>query len=190
MAVIFVDLDEVLFPFALSYRDWRERVKLPEIPRKAWETYQINSGAIPGHQEVMERFYNDSIVLETPVIKGRTTHLVNLTLEHEIIICTSRYEKTEGPGTEKWVNAHAPWVKDILYCNWHKGPDVPDPMVSPKLGAVQKYKPKVLLDDTAIHLLNLPSHTTPILVERPVGVVSAPGAVSCSESMFIVDQLI
>jgi len=172
MALVFVDLDDVLFPFAFAYRDWRARAGLAPIPRGVWDVYGLDETHIPGHQGCMAEFYGDTSVLAVPPIRKACEVLEPYSVEHNMVVCTNRYEVTEGAATRIWVERHIPWVREVLCLGWHPeaGGRAQKVDVAHALGA------SVLLDDRRENLAGLDSGILGVLVQRPGGVPSEPGA--------------
>jgi len=173
LPIVLIDMDEVLFPWAHAYRNFRNRRGLSAIPEAAWNSYTIGEATIPGHQDIMADFHSDPEVIATPPIPGRAEDCKTLAKHFTLIACTSRYEATEGPGTLKWVERWAAdWLTGVRFCNWHPETRLPSskPRVAEETSAV------ALIDDHPKHLEGLVGGVHGFLVARPAGLASAPGA--------------
>lgn len=179
MPVVLIDLDEVLFPFALTYRAWRALEGLDPISQSAWDSYGINETHIPGHQSLMAEFFASALALATPPVESRAEDCRVLASTHEVIGCTGRYADTEGAPTWEWVRRWVPFVAQIEFCGWH--PEAGQP--SGKADVARRLGAQALLDDSAVHLKGLPSSACGLLVERPAGTVSERGALPWDEAM-------
>lgn len=175
--LVLVDIDEVLFPFAHAYVAFRARRGLSPIPEDAWAHYRIGEDAIPGHQSLMGAFFSDPVTLATAPVQAAVDVLAPLAVTHRLVGCTSRYADTEGPGTRLWVERWVPWLGGVEFTGWHPeaGRRSPKAEVTLRLGA------RALIDDSPVHLDGLPAFCRPVLVQRPAGVPSAPGALSWDE---------
>jgi len=169
---LLLDVDEVLFPWAVTYRAYRKRRGLAPVPETAWDTYTIGEATIPGQQNLMEDFHSDARVLATPPLRGRAEDCQVLAQHFTLIACTSRYEATEGPGTLAWLDRWVPSISAVKFCGWHPESGRPSgkPDIAKELDAV------ALIDDTPSHLVGLRGDTRGFLVARCPEVTSAPGA--------------
>lgn len=119
LPVVLLDLDDVLFPWAFAYREFRARHNLSPIPPQAWRDYAIGEATIAGHQALMARFHNDDATTCIGPVPGRAQDCLELSKTFSLVACTSRYEATEGPGTLAWTQRWAPWLSGVRFCNWH-----------------------------------------------------------------------
>ena len=174
MPVLLVDLDEVVFPFAFAYRDWRISQGLPGIPPHVWGSYGLDDTNLPGHEDLMPAFFADPQVLAVPPIPQAYKVLHRASQRMTVVACTGRYEDTEGDATRAWAARHLPWVADVHCVGWHPeaGHASGKPAVAQALNAV------ALIDDRVEHLQGLPAATAGLHVRRPAGVLSEPGALT------------
>lgn len=175
MDILLTDLDEVLFPFATAYRDWLKLRHGRDIPADVWDDYQLNETGIPGHQSMMVPFFSDhSTLADVRPIKAGFTVLKRLSERYTIIGCTARYEATEGPATRAWTTRHVPWLTSVVFTDWHPESGTK----SKKADVAARMQAVALIDDRPEHLEGLSGPTAPLLVTRPPGVPSAPGALT------------
>jgi hypothetical protein len=175
-SVILLDVDEVLFPFAHAYDRWLRRNARTALDVAHLARYDIPAAAGTRHDELVVRFLADPYVITGEVvIKAAVPVLQQLGAHHRLIACTSRHGHDEGDATRAWLAAHVPVVEDVIFTRHHRGEAARSKAsVAQELGAV------MLVDDTAEHLRGLPPSCTGILLTRPAGLPSEPGAVPWS----------
>lgn len=176
-SIVLLDVDEVLFPFAHAYDRWLRRTTGTGLDPVQLARYDIPAAAGHRHDELVVEFLSDPEVIAGEVLLEAAVPVVQqLAARHRLIACTSRHGHDEGAATFAWLASHVPQVEDVIFTRHHRG----EPSRS-KASVAQELNAVLLVDDTADHLRWLPSSCRGVLLARPAGLPSEPGAVSWSQ---------
>ena len=177
LPVVFVDVDEVLFPFAHAYDRWLRKNVGHGLDYSHLAQYDVEAAAGPDHDRLVVQFHADPSVVHTEkVIPPAGKLLAQLSGKYKIVACTSRFEHDEGTATRNWLHANAPQVADVIFTRFRRG-ETP----KPKADFVTKHNAVLLIDDYAKNLVGLPPSCHGLLTVRPAGLPSGEGALQWAE---------
>ncbi len=177
LKTVLLDIDEVLFPFAHAYDRWLLRNTGHRLDESHLSNYDIPAAAGPRHNEFVVQFLSDTSVIRGEVLLSDAEPVLQkLAANYRLIACTSRHGFDEGDATRAWLAAQVPLVQDVIFTRHQRG----EPAQS-KASVAQDLKAVMLIDDTAEHLVDLPSGCRGVLLKRPAGLPSGVGAVYWSK---------
>jgi hypothetical protein len=121
--VLALDADEVLFPFASGYADWRRRNSLPTFDPGSLTCYDFAAavGVPEADNEHTTAFLADAATLQIPPLDGASAALDVLQKGYRIVVVTNRYEFTQADGTLAWFAKWLPQVDEVIFARRARG---------------------------------------------------------------------
>lgn len=165
-------MDEVLFPFASSYRTWLRTYKGISLPYDA-DDYDKLFFHFDWHERLVIPFIDSPHHQQTEIIPEAKEAVTLLAERYRIVVCTARGSSVQREGTERWLAEWVPNIDLCIYTRTHVG----DPDAVAKSVLAEQYRAVALIDDTAVHTATVQFPCRSFLLARPQGIPSDPGAV-------------
>lgn len=164
MAVVLLDLDEVVFPFADAYHQWLLKEGHKGLNWEGLDRYDLDKALGANNHDVLaEMFLTDPWTSNVKPINGSVDGVNRLVeLGSEVIFCSARFAINEGRATREWVERHFPGYgkRVMLTRDKQRGAKIEKGDVAWMFGAA------ALVDDSDEHHRSLPLSCKGILLKR------------------------
>ncbi|MFM7087993.1 MAG: 5' nucleotidase, NT5C type [Candidatus Paceibacterota bacterium] len=164
MAVVLLDLDEVVFPFADAYHQWLLNNGHKGLSWEGLFKYDLDKAlGSDNHDKLAEKFLTDLRTLDVNPIPGSVEGVKKLiNLGGEIMFCSARFAINEGAATRTWVERYFPGYgkRVMLTRDKQLGSKIEKGDVAWMTGAA------ALVDDSYEHHIALPDSCKGVLMKR------------------------